>query len=96
MSRTKLNTTGSKSKDIVELPNGEKAERFWSYGTVVAYKLFKSNKAVICKGPYSATTSKHLSDYRSLFNVDKEDTFEYRAFLKRAELDCVNVLTGWN
>jgi len=89
MSKVKTNSTGSMSREF-----NDGVMLLYSYYTVVGY--VKDGKAVICSGPYSATTSKHLSKYREEFGIDKEDTYEYAAFLKRAELDGVNVKGGWN
>lgn len=89
MSKVKTNSTGSMSREF-----NDDVLLLYSYYTVVGY--VKDGKAVICSGPYSATTSKHLSKYRDEFGIDKEDTYEYAAFLKRAELDGVNVRGGWN
>ena len=78
--KTKLNTTSSMSSEI---ENG-------------AIKLYSYNKAVLVNGGYSMTTAKHLSKYRDMYSIDREQTYEYKAFIKRAELDNVKVLGGWN
>jgi len=95
MSKVKTNSTGSMSREF-----NDGVILLYSYNTVVGYvhtNLLQTNKKpVICSGPYSATTSKHLSKYREEFGIDKEETYEYAAFLKRAELDGVNVRGGWN
>jgi len=70
------------------------AIKLYSYHTIVGY--IKNGKAIIVNGGYSTTTAKHLSNYRDSYSVNKDDTFEYEAFIKRAELDGVNVLGGWN
>ena len=99
MSKVKTNSTGSMSRDFIWTPEDDEQQVFttllYSYNTVVGY-VQKNKRPVICSGPYSATTSKHLSKYREEFGIDKEDTYEYAAFLKRAELDGVNVQGGWN
>lgn len=87
--KVKTNSTGSMSRTFED-----GVILLYSYNTVVGY--VKDGRAVICSGPYSATTSKHLSKYRDEFGIDKENTFEYAAFVKRAELDGVNVRGGWN
>jgi len=87
--KTKLNTTGSMSSEI---ENG--AIKLYSYNTVMGY--IKDGKTVLVDGGYSMTTAKHLSKYRDMYSIDREQTYEYKAFIKRAELDNVKVLGGWN
>tara|TARA_R110002012_G_C11273222_1_gene569712 strand:- start:121 stop:390 length:270 start_codon:yes stop_codon:yes gene_type:complete len=87
--KTKLNTTSSMSSEI---ENG--AIKLYSYNTVMGY--IKNGKAVLVNGGYSMTTAKHLSKYRDMYSIDREQTYEYKAFIKRAELDNVKVLGGWN
>lgn len=87
--KTKLNTTGSMSSEI---ENG--AIKLYSYNTVMGY--VKDGRAVLVDGGYSMTTAKHLSKYREMYSIDREQTYEYKAFIKRAELDNVKVLGGWN
>ena len=87
--KTKLNTTGSMSSEI---ENG--AIKLYSYNTVMGY--IKNGKAVLVNGGYSMTTAKHLSKYREMYSIERGQTYEYKAFIKRAELDNVKVLGGWN
>jgi hypothetical protein len=89
--RIKTNSTGSMSREVTK----DGVTLLYSYDTIVGY--VKDGKVVLVAGnTYSKTTSQHLSKYRDEFGINPEDTFEYRAFLKRAELDGVNVLGGWN
>jgi len=79
-----LNTTGSMSRvqyDDVTL--------LYSYSTIVGY--VKDFKTVITNHYYSNTTNRHLYNFREMYGVNKEDTFELGAFYKRAELDGVRV-----
>ena len=93
LGRTPTNSTGSMSR-MVDYYDG-RIIKLYSYATVVGY--VKDGKVVLVAGnTYSQTTSQHLSKYRDEFGINPEDTFEYRAFLKRAELDGVNVKGGWN
>ena len=96
LGRTPTNSTGSMSRTTVQDRDGFYSTLLlYSYQTVVGY--VKDGKVVLVAGnTYSQTTSQHLSKYRDEFGINPEDTFEYRAFLKRAELDGVNVLGGWN
>ena len=98
MNKVKTNSTGSMSRVHDWTPNEYgymvQTTLLYSYNTIVGY--IKENRVVICSGPYSTTTSKHLAKYRDEFGIEKEDTFEYAAFVKRAELDGVNVRGGWN
>ena len=72
------------------------ALKLYSYDTVMGY--VKNGKAIMVNEFYSRTTSKHQTKYREMFNLDRDkgELFEYGAFIKRAELDGVNVLGGWN
>ena len=90
VSKGKLNSTGSMSIEFTE----EGILLMKSYNTVVGYSF--KNKTVIVDTFYSTTTSSHLRNFRDMFGVEREDTFEYRAFIKRAELDGVNVKGGMN
>ena len=96
LGRTPTNSTGSMSRTTVKDKDGFYSTLLlYSYQTVVGY--IKNGKVVLVAGnTYSQTTSQHLSKYRDEFGINPEDTFEYRAFLKRAELDGVNVKGGWN
>jgi hypothetical protein len=47
-------------------------------------------------GGYSQTTAQHLSKYRDEFGLERGDTFDYPAFVKRAEIDGVQIKGGWN
>ena len=79
-----LNSTGSMSRvqyDDVTL--------LYSYSTIVGY--VKDGKAIITNYYYSNTTNRHLYNFREMYGVNKEDTFELGAFYKRAELDGVKV-----
>jgi len=79
-----LNSTGSMSRvqyDDVTL--------LYSYSTIVGY--VKDGKAIITNHYYSNTTNRHLYNFREMYGVNKEDTFELGAFYKRAELDGVQV-----
>ena len=79
-----LNTTGSMSRvqyDDVTL--------LYSYSTIVGY--VKDGKAIRTNHYYSNTTNRHLYNFREMYGVNKEDTFELGAFYKRAELDGVRV-----
>lgn len=79
-----LNSTGSMSRvkynDVTLL---------YSYSTIVGY--VKNNKAIITNYYYSNTTNRHLYNFREMYGVNKEDTFEIGAFYKRAELDGVQI-----
>ena len=96
LGRTPTNSTGSMSRTTVKDKDGFYSTLLlYSYQTVVGY--IKNGKVVLVAGnTYSQTTSQHLSKYRDEFGINPEDTFEYRAFLKRAELDGVDVKVGWN
>ena len=96
LGRTPTNSTGSMSRTTVKDKDGFYSTLLlYSYQTVVGY--IKNGKVVLVAGnTYSQTTSQHLSKYRDEFGINQEDTFEYRAFLKRAELDGVDVKVGWN
>jgi len=61
----------------------------YSYSTIVGY--VKDGKAIITNHYYSNTTNRHLYNFREMYGVNKEDTFELGAFYKRAELDGVQV-----
>lgn len=61
----------------------------YSYSTIVGY--VKDDKAIITNYYYSNTTNRHLYNFREMYGVNKEDTFELGAFYKRAELDGVQV-----
>ena len=79
-----LNSTGSMSRiqyDDVTL--------LYSYSTIVGY--VKDGKAIITNHYYSNTTNRHLYNFREMYGVNKEDTFELGAFYKRKELDGVRV-----
>ena len=88
LGRIPVNSTGSMSTSFED-----GAIKLYSYNTIVGY--IKNGRAVIVNGGYSQTTATHLSNYRDSYSVNKDDTFEYEAFIKRAELDEVNVLGGW-
>ena len=106
--RERQNTTGSMWRKHYD--NGLTGiTLLYSYNTVVGYirgyapiddnmNLFcgKDNVVLIDSGYYSATTNKHQSSYREEFGVERADTFDYKAFLKRAERDGVDVKGGWN
>tara|TARA_B100000212_G_C27292755_1_gene498015 strand:- start:426 stop:716 length:291 start_codon:yes stop_codon:yes gene_type:complete len=89
--KTKINSTGSMSTQVED-----GALKLYSYNTVMGY--VKNGKAIMVNEFYSRTTSKHQAKYREMFNLDRDkgELFEYGAFIKRAELDGVNVLGGWN
>ena len=87
--KTKLNTTGTMSTKIED-----GAIKLYSYNTVMGY--VKDGKAVLVNGGYSMTTAKHLSKYRDMYSIERGQTYEYKAFIKRAKLDNVRVLGGWN
>jgi len=89
--KTKINSTGSMSTQVED-----GALKLYSYDTVMGY--VKNGKAIMVNEFYSRTTSKHQAKYREMFNLDRDkgELFEYGAFIKRAELDGVNVLGGWN
>lgn len=79
-----LNSTGSMS-----MTHSHGVTKLYSYSTVVGY--VKNGKAIITNHYYSNTTNRHLYNFREMFNVKKEDTFELGAFYKRADLDEVSV-----
>ena len=89
--KTKINSTGSMSTQVED-----GALKLYSYNTVMGY--VKNGKAIMVNEFYSRPTSKHQAKYREMFNLDRDkgELFEYGAFIKRAELDGVNVLGGWN
>ena len=71
---------------------------FYGFGRSSLVESVKNGKAIMVNEFYSMTTSKHQSKYREMFSLDRDkgELFEYGAFIKRAELDGVNVLGGWN
>ena len=88
--KQKINSTGSMSVDISQ----DGAVKLYSYQTVVGY--VKNGKVVLVDGGYSMTTAKHLAKYRDIYEINKEDTYEYNAFIMRAFKDGVDVRGGWN
>ena len=106
--RERQNTTGSMWRKHYD--NGLTGiTLLYSYNTCVGYirghapigdrmNLFcgKDNVVLIDSGNYSTTTNKQQSLYRQEFGVERADTFEYKAVLKRAEKDGVYVKGGWN
>lgn len=96
LGRNPVNSTGSMSTQYSEEAGG--VWKLYSYNTCVGYsgRRHGLNKVVIVDTFYSMTTSQHLAKFRAEYGVDRNDCYEYDAFIKRAELDGVNVLGGWN
>ena len=101
LGRIPTNSTGSMSRKTVWFLNWNKdhedhytVELLYSYGTIVGY--VKDGRCVLMSGGYSTTTAQHLSKYRDEFGLERGDTFDYPAFVKRAEIDGVDIKGGWN
>lgn len=99
--KTKLNTTGSMSLEvlIIKPRKNIKARVFFSYRTPVAYELLDNDvqtKVVIVDHQYSNTTSKHLSKIRDMFKVSKDDTYNLYAFIKAGLNDGLDLRVAEN
>jgi len=95
LGRIPTNSTGSMSRKTVQDNEGHYSiVLLYSYGTIVGY--YKDGRCVLMSGGYSMTTAQHLSKYRDEFVLERGDTFDYPAFVKRAEIDGVNIKGGWN
>ena len=94
----KLNTTGS-----LKRIEGTRYDLIKSYATPIAYVVDVENgsfinetKVILCNEFYSVTTSKHQAKVRELYQGCAIGEFNYGGFLKRAEIDGVNVKGGVN
>lgn len=94
LGRIRTNSTGSMSRRTVQDNEGYIIVLLYSYGTIVGY--YKDGRCVLMSGGYSQTTAQHLSKYRDEFGLERGDTFNYPAFVKRAEIDGVDIKGGWN
>jgi hypothetical protein len=95
LGRIPTNSTGSMSRKTVQDHEGYYSiVLLYSYGTIIGY--VKDGRCVLMSGGYSTTTAQHLSKYRDEFGLERGDTFDYPAFVKRASIDSVNVKGGWN
>ena len=95
LGRIPTNSTGSMSRRTVQDHEGDYSiVLLYSYGTIVGY--VKDGICVLMSGGYSTTTAQHLSKYRDEFGLERGDTFDYPAFVKRAEIDGVVIKGGWN
>ena len=94
----KLNTTGS-----LRRKEGTSYDIIKSYATPIAYVVDIENgtflnetKVILCNEFYSMTTRKHQAKIRELYSVASIGDFDYPAFVKRAEIDGVDIKGGWN
>ena len=96
--RIKTNSTGSMSREVTK----DGVTLLYSYDTIVGYVMPERNpdiqkRCVLVKGnTYSQTSAIHIGKYRDEFGLEPDDTFIYAAFTRRAAIDGVNVLGGWN
>lgn len=94
-----LNTTGT-----LKRIEGTRYDLIKSYNTPIAYVVDVENgtflnetKVILCNDFYSMTTRKHQNIIRDLYSgVAVIGEFEFKAFVKRAEIDGVNVKGGWH
>ena len=94
----KLNSTGS-----LRRVEGTKYDLIVSYSTPIAYVVDVENdsfinetKVILCNHYYSATTRKHQAKVRELYPLTAIGEFDLGGFLKRAEIDAVDVRGGVN
>ena len=94
----KLNSTGS-----LRRVEGTRYDLIKSYATPIAYVVDVENgtflnetKVILCNEFYSMTTRKHQAKVRELYSGCAIGEFDYGGFLKRAEIDGVNVKGGVN
>ena len=94
----KLNSTGS-----LKRIEGTRYDLIVSYNTPIAYVVDIENgtflnetKVILCNEFYSMTTRKHQANIRELYSVASIGDFDYAAFVKRAEIDGVDIKGGWN
>ena len=99
----KLNSTGS-----LRIVEGYRYDLIVSYDTPIAYVAdwkeghfmhANQTKVILCNEFYSMTTRKHqkkIKDLYSGFFGYSIGEFELGGFLKRAEIDGVDVRGGWN
>ena len=94
----KLNSTGS-----LRRVEGTRYDLIKSYATPIAYVVDVENgtflnetKVILCNEFYSMTTRKHQAKVRELYSGCSIGEFDYGGFLKRAEIDRVNVKGGVN
>ena len=96
-------TTNLVSTGNLRIEEGTKYDLIISYGTPIAYVVDVENglfinetKVILCNEFYSRTTRKHQAIIRDRYSTCSIGEFELGGFVKRAELDGVNVLGGWN
>mgnify|MGYP003129550377 FL=1 len=96
--KTNLVSTGNLRRE-----EGTRYDLIISYGTPIAYVVDVENdsfinetKVILCNEFYSMTTRKHQAIIRDHYSTCSIGEFELGGFVKRAELDGVNVLGGWN
>jgi len=93
-----LNSTGS-----LKRVEGTRYDLIKSYNTPIAYVVDVDNgtflnetKVILCNEFWSMTTRKHQAKVRELYSDCSIGEFDYGGFLKRAEIDGVNVKGGVN
>jgi hypothetical protein len=94
----RLNSTGS-----LKRIEGTRYDLIKSYNTIIAYVVDVENgtflnetKVILCNAFYSMTTRKHQAKIRELYTCSSVGDFDYPAFVKRAEIDGVDIKGGWN
>ena len=94
----KLNSTGS-----LRRVEGNRYDLIVSYSTPIAYLVDVENntfinetKVILCNEFYSMTTRKHQAKVRELYSFCAIGEFTLGGFLKRAEIDGVDVRGGSN
>jgi len=96
-------TTNLVSTGNLRREEGTRYDLIISYDTPIAYVVDVENgsfinetKVILCNEFYSMTTAKHKNIIKDIYSMCSIGEFEYGGFIKRAELDGVNVLRGWN
>ena len=94
----KLNSTGT-----LRRVEGTRYDLIVSYNTPIAYVVDVENgtfinetKVILCNEFYSMTTRKHQAKVRELYSDCAIGEFDLGGFLKRAEIDKVDVRGGAN
>ena len=93
-----LNSTGNLRRE-----EGTRYDLIKSYNTPIAYVVDVENgsfinetKVILCNEFYSMTTRKHQAKVRELYSDCAIGEFDLGGFLKRAEIDKVDVRGGAN
>jgi len=93
-----LNSTGSLRRVA-----GTRYDLIVSYNTPIAYVVDIENgtflnetKVILCNDFYSITTRKHQAQVKDLYSMNAIGLFDLGGFLKRAEIDSVDVNGGVN